>query len=141
MCRAAGTKAKSRAAPMAVTEQTRKQMSATPACTMERVEMAAASCLLLHVNISLSNRLELAKISNMVVYGVGVGVCESVSVCMCVFLNANNCCCTFFRAALINQIVLNRKILSVGRESEKHIKMMKELVAALSHTGSCKYRE
>lgn len=71
-----------------------------------------------------------------------LGVCESVSVCMCVFLDAaNNCCCTFLRVASINQIVLNRKILSVGRESEKHIKMMKELVAALSHTGSCKYRE
>lgn len=30
-------------APMAVTEENHKQMSATPACTMERVEMAAAS--------------------------------------------------------------------------------------------------
>lgn len=65
MCRAAGTKAKSRAAPISVTEETRKQMSATPACTMERV---------IHVNTSLSDRMELAKISNMVVYGVGAGV-------------------------------------------------------------------
>lgn len=37
-------------------------------------------CLLLHMNTSLSDRMEIAKISNIVVYGVGVGVCESVSV-------------------------------------------------------------